>query len=154
MHAYKNANGSVPAFQVQCVLPSWPMDHTLFSGSKTNIFLVPFFCFLFVVWQQVAEDAESIGKFILHANRKCSHSTSSTIGKHNLVLHQVHFLCPRVGGKWSMVTLGVQTVDFQQLSQGACNQIAERKHEDAWLSKGVVYKNYTAKDKQGVTGLL
>ena len=49
LNAYKNANGSVPAFQVQCVLPSWPMDHTLFSGSKTNNFWSLFFGFLFVV---------------------------------------------------------------------------------------------------------
>ena len=42
IYAYKKANGSVPAVQVQCALPPWTIDqsdHTLlsdFSGSKTN----------------------------------------------------------------------------------------------------------------------
>ena len=49
--------------------------------------------------------------------------------------------------------LGVQTVDFRWFRQGASNQVAEQKHMDTWLSKGVANKNYTAKDKEGVIGL-
>ena len=47
---------------------------------------------------------------------------------------------------------GIQKVDFQQLRQGASNQIAEQKHVGARFSKGVVYKHY--EDKQVVIGLL